>query len=94
MEHLELVRNLGQNTWMNCVFKMPHMVQAKEPSSNMHQIITAKSSKCIIISLCINTNYFEIIIKLGFLKFRCMCSSCAFKFCFDKWPIALLIEDF
>lgn len=36
---------------MNCVFKMPHMVQAEEPSTNMDQIIKAKSFKCIIISL-------------------------------------------
>lgn len=59
---------------MNCVFKMPHMVQAEEPSTNMHQIIKAKSSKCIKIYLCINTNYFDIIIiKLGFLKNSVAC---------------------
>lgn len=54
---------------MNCVFKMPCTVQAEEPSTNMYQIIKAKSSKFVIISLCINTNYFDIIIiKFGFLN--------------------------
>lgn len=52
---------------MNCVFKMPCTMQAEEPTTNMHQIIKAKS-KFVIISLCINTNYFDIIIKFGFLN--------------------------
>lgn len=36
---------------MNCVFKKPCTVEAEEPSTNMHQIIKAKSIKFIIISL-------------------------------------------